>query len=1499
MKTMKTNLHNLKRAFFAMIMLLGVGVTAWGAETTLLSYTVGETAPTAKTDITAGNGKIQAGNAWTPDGAVSGSYGWKIDGDPTASKATSKYVFLKLASDVTFAQGDVISLTGYSGSNASASSPQGFSLYDGAGGSALTQYAHIVTTSTSKNTLFTESYTIPAGSALIGKTGVFVSRYFPSGDKGVSAYFVGVTITRSNGGDTKESHSVTYAKGDEAVTGVVPTQEDVEEEGTFTVAAGTGLAWEGHSFTGWNDGSNNYAAGDTYTMGTSNVTLTAQWEEVTPGPGPEPECPETGVLYSVAFSATNSYTLNATTTAEAEITSDYATVSNGKAYAGTDKTSDLTVAIKSQSSSIQFNFGSNNAYLKLEMDCPLANGDEISFESTTTYELSFGLNSTPRVTAPATSSKVYTVTEGDGLKGNNTIYVWRAAGSSTYVHSITVRRPAAKHDIHYAETRDADMSAYPTQYEEGVGVASFAPLANVTGWDFAGWSPASISAEATEDVTITATWTAATPVYSGEKQLTRVKFSNGFDAFVKESDHSVKAYYLGETAPEVMADSWTVSEKATAAVVDGKIVVTAEDGTTQDYAITLTKVEPYDTYDEVITLDGSQDWVVGGGYNGDSGKEYYAANKSCDEAPDKMRIAEGKNRINLFVGACSTIDLTVAAQRDLAVYKNGVVVEGLTNSGAKNATFTIPVNEKNPCYITIVNTTGCSAGDLAFYNLTLKAFVTPAATPTFTTDLNTTASFEEGADVTLTVEATATDAGVLSYQWYKNDAVIAEATETSLVVNAEGNYKVVVTNTLSETNKATATSTVCAVTMNEKAGCNYVGTPEDGENWYTSVGNWTLYSADSDGRKNTSNKFGNNKNFDGATVPVLSDQRFLFVPAKDMTEVQVYATTGGSRTLSSVKVTNEVVEASASKPTYVDGGIEVATANVEEVSAHYVFTATGSFEAGKCYWFAFSGTVYSFRICYTEAMPKADDPELNTLANEAACGTFTELKATEGAVSGYSYQWYKDAEAIAEATAYNYQPTEAGVYYCAVTNSQADRRDNTKNTNEATLSLKAATTITAHSSLNARGAVDAVVTLSVTATGEGALTYAWYTCDDEAGANATIIPDAETDSYEATIAAGTQYYKAVVTGECGDAELIFAVSEKVNVELQPVTKTTTWDWEKTTYQSDAKTVTDMVLANIDGVTNDENFESDKIMFTGNWGAREETSTKHYMRATEVKMNFEVGGLLTIYFRGTANEKTATVVINGKQVGYTSGSSTPVASDAVPVYGETTISLSGSGGSVQVYKIVFRAADYTRDLSGKIGTICLPNDVKAGDFAGITFYEPIYLNYVGGTPDKIYFDEITELEAGRGYIFIPETGATKLMAIYSGDAVGSALAATQEHPMQGTLGGIAPAASNELTGNFMIKDNMFWTCGEWCGLRENTAYIKANLIQTSGEMPAPTAGRHRIALQSNESDGANTTTAIDNLTEDGVVATAKKIMLNGVMYIQRGNQMFTLDGQLVK
>ncbi len=74
--------------------------------------------------------------------------------------------------------------------------------------------------------------------------------------------------------------SLTYAKGDEEVTGDLPTNTSYAPLAEFTLPNKGNLAWAGHAFIGWSDGSNRYAAGETYTMPAHDVTFTAQWAEI-------------------------------------------------------------------------------------------------------------------------------------------------------------------------------------------------------------------------------------------------------------------------------------------------------------------------------------------------------------------------------------------------------------------------------------------------------------------------------------------------------------------------------------------------------------------------------------------------------------------------------------------------------------------------------------------------------------------------------------------------------------------------------------------------------------------------------------------------------------------------------------------------------------------------------------------------------------------------------------------------------------------------------------------------------------------------------------------------------------------------------------------------------------------------------------------------------------------------------------------------------------------
>ena len=90
-----------------------------------------------------------------------------------------------------------------------------------------------------------------------------------------------IEITWSVAASSATKHDLTYAVGAQGVyDGATTKTFSVAESGTHTVKtpAEVGIsANQGYVFSTWSDGVNNYNPSSTYTMGTSNVTLTAQW----------------------------------------------------------------------------------------------------------------------------------------------------------------------------------------------------------------------------------------------------------------------------------------------------------------------------------------------------------------------------------------------------------------------------------------------------------------------------------------------------------------------------------------------------------------------------------------------------------------------------------------------------------------------------------------------------------------------------------------------------------------------------------------------------------------------------------------------------------------------------------------------------------------------------------------------------------------------------------------------------------------------------------------------------------------------------------------------------------------------------------------------------------------------------------------------------------------------------------------------------------------------
>lgn len=214
----------------------------------------------------------------------------------------------------------------------------------------------------------------------------------------------------------------------------------------------------------------------------------------------------------------------------------------------------------------------------------------------------------------------------------------------------------------------------------------------------------------------------------------------------------------------------------------------------------------------------------------------------------------------------------------------------------------------------------------------------------------------------------------------------------------------------------------------------------------------------------------------------------------------------------------------------------------------------------------------------------------------------------------------------------------------------------------------------------------------------------------------------------------------------------------------------------------------------------------------------------------------------------------------------------------------------SSASQSAIALYARPFDYSRNVSGNYATICLP---KAGKIIGATLYE---IAYYGGASKKIFFDEIVngEMEAGIPYIFQPAAGVEKINVYYSDNTVAD-VDARDRNGLIGFYDLTNPEATHDITrdeGYYILYNNQYWLVSGRAAYVENyRAYIQLDQIRPSEPTLAP--GRRRISMSVNDTQ---TATGFENAEANEA---PHKVLINGELFILRGEKMYDAKGQLVK
>lgn len=437
------------------------------------------------------------------------------------------------------------------------------------------------------------------------------------------------------------------------------------------------------------------------------------------------------------------------------------------------------------------------------------------------------------------------------------------------------------------------------------------------------------------------------------------------------------------------------------------------------------------------------------------------------------------------------------------------------------------------------------------------------------------------------------------------------------------------------------------------------------------------------------------------------------------------------------------------------------------------------------------------------------------------------------------------------------------------------------------------------------GVYDYVVNLAKGTTVVPGLTA---TANEPTLVQSVVVQNAATfENYEATST-------VLVTAQDNTTKLTYTVHFNVAhavAALVDVTENTTWDWSLVTSRADGSDIDEIISGKNHGprvATADGLILANYVLGGNNWDKIEGNNTAYairnaankYYQGASLHMHTTVSGYLKIHARNDGSAMKLKVQNAGRDMEVS----------ALGNWKDYTVYVVA--GDVTIYNVpeednkpmridymeftVDETPDHTRDIAtlniGNIGTLCVDHNVPVGGMVGATFYQIAGKDEYG----KIAFDEVDSLVAGEPYIF---QSHTNLLTLYYGNV--TADEAVVKNGMHGYLGDAnytLDIDESNKTDIMYIANNRLWNCEDLVGIGltvvPNRCYIVYSAVSDLDNNSTPNNVRKRVFIGG--ASAPQTATGLENLVGG---EQAQKLMINGQLYILRGEKLFDATGRLVK